>query len=191
VDVESLELWEQFICESIIVMFDSPSADGMATFDEPARLALSKVYAGFQSFSEAVAFEDGLRSSVASAMDLSRLPALAENGGETEQPNPTESAGNMIEADMAAESRSLTPKICLNSHMTNLLQKHKDVCQSWSVERWQIELAPSWGKTPSKGGIHGTGVWKWLMKLRGESEAALKEKQTTKNQDGKRRANPF
>jgi len=75
--------------------------------------------------------------------------------------------------------------------MTNLLEKHKDVCQSWSVERWQLELTPTWGKSLSKGGIHATAVWKWSMKLRGENEAALKEKQTTKNQDGKRRTNPF
>jgi len=110
---------------------------------------------------------------------------------EIEQTSPTESARNMIETELAAESKSSNPRISLSAHMNNLLEKHKDACESWSVGRWQLQLTPTWGKTPSKGGIHGTAVWKWLMKLRGEREAALNEKQTAKDQAGKRRTNAF
>lgn len=82
-------------------------------------------------------------------------------------------------------------KLTLNAHMTHLLEKHKDACQLWSVEQWQLELTPTWGKTPSKGGIHGTNVWKWLMSLREETRNALQEKQTMKDENGKRRSTTY
>lgn len=82
-------------------------------------------------------------------------------------------------------------KLSLNAHMSNLMEKHKESCQSWSVERWQLELTPTWGKAPSKGGIHGTAIWKWLMSLREETQNTLQEKQTARDKFGKRRPTTF
>ena len=82
-------------------------------------------------------------------------------------------------------------KLSLNAHMANLMEKHKETSQSWSVERWQMELTRTWGKAPSKSGIHGTAIWKWLMSLRGETQNTLQEKQTAKDKYGKRRSTAF
>ncbi len=82
-------------------------------------------------------------------------------------------------------------KLSLNAHMTNLMEKHKESCQSWTVERWQLELTPTWERTPSKGGIHATAIWKWLMSLREETQNTLQEKQTAKDIYNKRRSTRY
>ena len=80
----------------------------------------------------------------------------------------------------------------LNSLMVDLLQKHgQEKCVSWSVESWAIQLESQWGNKPSKSSIAKTETWKLISELRRQAGTDLRERQTVKDKQGKRRSKAY
>ena len=80
----------------------------------------------------------------------------------------------------------------VNALMLDLMQKHgREECLVWSVRRWALELEPRRGKKPSESAIHGTPTYKLLKGLRDEAKASMVERQTEKDNKGKRRSTRF
>lgn len=80
----------------------------------------------------------------------------------------------------------------VNALMIELMQKHgQEECLGWSVRRWCLELEPGRGKKPAESTIHGTPTYQLLKGLNDQKKVAMVERQTAKDEKGKRRSNRY
>ncbi|GEM_PF-2073648 len=116
---------------------------------------------------------------------------------ETEQPTPTELAGDAIEvatpregADESTSGGNKKPP--LNAFMRHLLDKYGTVeCAGWSVRTWVLNLTPHWGRKASTSSISGQPVYVELQAMNAAVKQRKAEIGTVKDKSGKRRSTRF
>lgn len=117
---------------------------------------------------------------------------LRESGSEVKRPSGWVDVGGDPKPDQSRAPDGKPPKPSLNAIALDLILKHGPAeCAQWSVRDWAVNMQPQWGKLPTVSTISKLPAIFELRKTVEAAKQAMVEKQTARDETGKRRSTRF